>query len=463
MSFSLKIHNTRTGKKENFVPANPDRVTLYACGPTVYNLIHIGNARPIVVFDTLYRLLKRIYPGVVYARNITDVDDKINQAALENNEPISALTERFTQALHQDIAQLNTLPPDIEPRATDHIEVMISLVERLLANDHAYAADGHVLFSVESMPSYGNLSHRKLEDMEMGARVAVADYKRHPGDFVLWKPSDENTPGWESPWGVGRPGWHLECSAMIEKHLGKTIDIHAGGRDLIFPHHENERAQSCCANPGEEFVRYWMHNGFITMSGDKMSKSEGNFFTLRDVLQNAPGEAVRHALLSGHYRSGLDWSEEQLAQSRASMDSLYTALRSASDIESQPQEVPEKVMQALVDDLNTPNALAELHRIARELNKEQDPAKRMRLKSELLAGGHLMGLLEQDPEVWFRWTAAESGQAGLSDDQIDSMVERREAARRDRDFARADQLRDELQKAGVELEDSADGTRWRRS
>jgi len=438
---SLKVYNTKTRQKESFQPINPERVTMYACGPTVYNLIHIGNARPIVVFDVLFRVLRQLYPEVVYARNITDVDDKINAAAKENEESIKALTDRFTVALHEDIAALNVLPPTIEPRATDHMEQMIDITSRLIEKGHAYEADGHVLFSVESMPSYGELSNRKLEDMEMGARVEVANYKRHAGDFVLWKPSDAETPGWESPWGYGRPGWHMECSAMIEKHLGKTIDIHAGGRDLIFPHHENERAQSCCANDGESFVNYWMHNGYITTSGDKMSKSEGNFFTLRDVLAQAPGEAVRLFLLSGHYRSGLDWSVDNLKQARASLDGLYTALRRVTDIPIKPaSKANQNVMQALLDDLNTPNAISELHELAKQLNKTTDTDQQMLIKSELIESAALVGLLQQDPDDWFRWQMAGSNDDALSDAQIESMIQERLDARANKDFDTADKL-----------------------
>ncbi len=460
---TLKVYNTQKRQKETFEPGDPERVTMYVCGPTVYNLIHIGNARPIVVFDTFYRVLQQIYPNVIYARNITDVDDKINAAARENDEPIKALTDRFTEALHDDIAKLNVLPPSIEPRATDHMQEMIELSTKLIEREHAYVADGHVLFAVESMAEYGQLSNRKLEDMEMGARVEVADYKRHPGDFVLWKPSDDDTPGWDSPWGYGRPGWHLECSAMIEAHLGKTIDVHGGGQDLVFPHHENERAQSCCANEGEQFVKYWMHNAFITMTGDKMSKSEGNFFTLRDVLGMAPGEAVRMFLLSGHYRSGLDWSKDNLQQARSSLDGLYTALRSVAGVEiDEAVTVDSKVMAALEDDLNTPLAISELHEIARQLNKATSSSEKIDLKSRLLSSASIMGLLQQEPEAWFRWQGEVDDDA-LSDADVDDLIAKRNAARSDKDFATADQIRDELDAAGIILEDGAGGTQWKRS
>ncbi|MGF1642310.1 MAG: cysteine--tRNA ligase [Thiotrichales bacterium] len=458
---TLALYNTESGQKEVFEALNPERVTMYVCGPTVYNFVHIGNARPIVVFDVLFRVLRALFPEVVYARNITDVDDKINQAASANNEPIRALTDRYIAAFHEDIAQLNTLPPSIEPRATDHIDAMIRMIETLVANGHAYVAKGHVLFAIASMPDYGRLSHRRMDDMIAGARVEVAPYKRHPADFVLWKPSTPDLPGWASPWGIGRPGWHLECSTMIEAHLGQTIDIHGGGQDLIFPHHENEIAQSQCAHDGALFVRYWLHNGYITVSGEKMSKSLGNFFTLREILAQAPGEAVRFALLSGHYRSPLDWSEESLKQARASLDTLYNALRAVADVVTETMPVDEVFFEALRDDLNTPLAIARLHELARQLNKAEDPLEQRRLKGLLLASGELLGVLLQAPEEWFRWQPPTA--EGISDTEIEALISARQAARAARDFARADALRDQLQQAGIVLEDGAGGTRWKRA
>ena len=458
---SLVLHNTQSGKKETFKPIDPNRVTMYVCGPTVYNFIHIGNARPIVVFDTLFRLLQLHYPQVVYARNITDVDDKINQAAKENNESIRTLTDRYIALYHEDIAALNTLPPTIEPRATEHIEAMIKMVKALVDKGHAYEAEGHVLFDIESMPEYGELSHRKLDDMLAGARVDVASYKRHAGDFVLWKPSSDDLPGWDSPWGTGRPGWHLECSTMIEQHLGRTIDIHGGGRDLIFPHHENERAQSQCAHDGDTFANYWVHNGYITVSGEKMSKSEGNFFTLRDVLEVAPGEAVRFALLSGHYRSPLDWSPENLKQARSALDGLYNALLQADEVEAPSFAEPDEAfVTALDDDLNTPVAIARLHDLARRLNKAESAEEKSMLKGRLLASGQLLGLFHQQPDAWFKWQPESGG--GMSDDEIDALVKEREVARKERDFARADEIRDIFQAEGITLEDSPEGTLWKR-
>ncbi len=456
---TIRLYNTQSGAKETFQPLDPERVTMYVCGPTVYNFIHIGNARPIVVFDVLFRLLRLRYPNVVYARNITDVDDKINQAAAENNESIRTLTDRFIALYHEDIAALNTLPPSVEPRATEHIPEMISMIQRLIDSGHAYVAEGHVVFDVGSMADYGELSHRRLEDMLAGARVEVADYKKSPGDFVLWKPSSGDQPGWDSPWGHGRPGWHLECSTMIEKHLGETIDIHGGGQDLIFPHHENERAQSQCCHNGKTFVRYWMHNGYITVSGEKMSKSEGNFFTLREILEQAPGEAVRFALLAGHYRSPLDWSPENLEQARAALDSLYTAMSKAGEVAAgQPDET---FLAALEDDLNTPRAIAQLHELAHRINRIDDASELAGLGATLKASADLLGILQQSPEQWFRWRPASAD--GLSDAEIDALIEKRLAARKARDFQKADAIRDQLQAAGIVLEDSADGTRWKRA
>jgi cysteinyl-tRNA synthetase len=460
---TLHIHNTLTREKEKFVPIDPERITMYVCGPTVYNYVHIGNARPAVVFDVLYRLLQKEYPQVVYARNITDIDDKIMVAAQEQNSSIEAISQRYTEAYHKDMEALGVLPPTIEPFATDHIQPMIEMIQALVDHGHAYEAEGNVLFNVPSMPEYGQLSGRKLDEMQAGARVEVADYKQDANDFILWKPSDEEQPGWDSPWGRGRPGWHLECSAMISTHLGKVIDIHGGGQDLIFPHHENEIAQGRCAHETEGYVNYWMHNGYLTIDGEKMSKSLGNFFTIHDVLAHAPGEAMRYALLSAQYRQPLDWSEETLKQARASMDRLYNALRQVSDIEPAPghSDTPPEIIAALEDDLNTPVALAALHELATELNKADDPGHKARLKAELLAGGEIMGLLQQDPEDWFRWQPADT--AGLTDEEINDLIEQRNAARAEKNFQRADEIRDQLTAQGIELEDSADGTRWRRT
>jgi len=455
----LRLHNTLRGVKEVFTPRDPERVTMYVCGPTVYNYVHIGNARPVVVFDCLYRLLSALYPQVVYARNITDIDDKIIDAATQRGAAIAEVSAEFTQKYREDMAALNALSPSIEPMATEHIEDMIALTERLIADGHAYEADGHALFAVESMPTYGELSGRKLEDMMAGARVEVADYKRHPGDFVLWKPSSDQEPGWNSPWGRGRPGWHLECSAMIRAHLGEAIDIHGGGRDLIFPHHENERAQSCCAYGGD-FVRYWIHNAFIDMDGEKMSKSLGNVRTVRELLARFPGEVLRFALLSAHYRSALNFSGELLTAARGTLDAFYGALRRHLDVESAALSVADShVFSALLDDMNTPEAIAALHGAASILNKSDDPQEIAIAKAELKVGGGLLGLLQTDPEVWFTASVRE---AEPTAEEIDVLIKERISAKANRNFQRADQIRDDLEAQGVVLEDGPDGTQWRR-
>lgn len=457
---TLHVYNTQTRQKEAFKPITEDQVKMYVCGPTVYNLVHIGNARPVVVFDTLFRVLQSEYKDVIYARNITDIDDKIMKAAAENGEAISTLAARYAAEFEQDMAQLNNLQPTIVPYATDHLPQMIDMVQRLVDKGHAYEAEGHVLFAVQSMDDYGKLSNRSLEDMLDGARVEVAPYKRYAGDFVLWKPSSENEPGWESPWGFGRPGWHLECSAMIEAHLGDTIDIHGGGRDLVFPHHENEVAQSCCAHDGKEYVRYWMHNGYINIGGEKMSKSLGNFRTVRELLTQYKGEVIRFALLSAQYRSELDFSVDLLNQSKASLDSLYGFLRDAKDVEASVSVSlkDQPIYAALLDDLNTPIAISELHQMAKAMNKA-DAEERARLKALILNAGQLMGLLQEDPEVWF---TDGIGEDSISSEDIEIMIQARVQAKLDKDYARADEIRKELKDKGVVLEDSREGTKWKR-
>ena len=456
---SLRLHNTLSGEKERFEPRVPDSVTMYVCGPTVYNLAHIGNARPVVVFDTLFRVLRERYASVTYARNITDVDDKIITAARENGRSIESITAEYTAKYREDMAALNALPPTLEPHATHNIDAMIRLTTRLIDRGHAYAADGHVLFAVESMPDYGALSHRKLEDMLAGARVEVADYKRHPGDFVLWKPAVDEDPGWDSPWGRGRPGWHLECSAMIREHLGDSIDIHGGGRDLIFPHHENEIAQSRCSHDGE-FVRYWLHNAYVDIDGEKMSKSLGNVRTVRDLLEHYRGEQVRLALLTAHYRSPLNFSVDLLEQAGQTLDSFYNTLRGVEDIAlgDTVDIAGEPAFAALEDDLNTPQALAELHALAKALHKAprlEKPA----LKARLLAAGNMLGILQQAPADWLQATAA-GGE--MDADSVDALVEARREAKLNRDYARADAIREQLAEAGITLEDTSSGTLWRR-
>ena len=455
------LHNTLSGRKEIFEPIDPDRVTMYVCGPTVYGFVHIGNGRPAVVFDVLNRLLSAIYPRVDYVRNITDIDDKINRAALENGEPISALADRYTQAYEEDIAALGVLEPLAVPRATHHIPEIIRMIEKLIADGHAYEADGHVLFHVPSDPEYGSLSRRSLEDMVDGARVEVAPYKRDPKDFVLWKPSSDELPGWESPWGRGRPGWHIECSAMIEKHLGQVIDIHGGGSDLTFPHHENEAAQSRCAHGSSEYVHYWLHNGMITMGQEKMSKSLGNVVIIRDLREKFPGEVLRYALLSAQYRSSLAWSEDLLKQHKSSLDRLYGALDPADDQTSRDYRglaidaYPGAIVDALADDLNTPEALAAMHQIAGDIHKATDEAEKQRLRRELLAGGWLLGLLSRPATEYFQADSA------LDPATIEARIAARNDARAKRDYAGADAIRDELLAAGIELEDTREGTRWK--
>lgn len=433
---------------------------MYVCGPTVYSYAHIGNARPAVVFDVLARLLRREYPTLVYVRNITDIDDKINAAAKEQGVSITDITNNYTRAYHDDLEALGVLAPDFEPRVTHHMPQIIEMIDALLQAGHAYLAQHHVLFHVPSFADYGELSHRNREDMLAGARVEVAPYKRDPADFVLWKPSGEDLPGWDSPWGRGRPGWHIECSTMAEVHLGDTIDIHGGGHDLIFPHHENENAQSVCAHNGVPFCRYWVHNGLITVEGEKMAKSVGNILLVRDLLQQAPGEAIRLALLNAHYRGPLDWTEEGVLQARRSLDRLYQALRDMDDVpvvdDISQREIPRTFLDCLRDDLNTPKALAVLFGLARDAHTAVDNGQRSRIKNDMLAAGDLLGLLQQDPEVWFG-----SAGAGMDTAHIERLIKEREAARMCKDFEKADRIRDELLAQGVVLEDVANGTRWR--
>jgi len=460
----LSLYNTLTRRKEPFEPIDPTRVGLYVCGPTVYDRAHIGNARAYVVFDLLYRLLRDIYgqDHVRYVRNITDIEDKINAAARKNREPIATLTARTTAAFHEDLVAIGTLPPDVEPRATEHVPQMIAMIGRLIAAGHAYAADGHVLFAVTSDPHYGQFSRRNRAEMIAGARVEVAPYKRDPADFVLWKPSDADLPGWDSPWGRGRPGWHIECSAMSEMHLGETFDIHGGGLDLVFPHHENEIAQSVCAHAGRPFARFWVHNGLLTDAGAKMSKSLGNIRTVRELLAEAPSEAIRLALLTAHYRDPLDWTNDRLRQARQSLDRFYRALSlpRAAVLEriGEADEALRPVREALDDDMNTPLALSQLHELSSAINRASSDAERSALQGALTAGGRLMGLLERDPLEWLRGSDAADAA------RIEERIAARAAARGERRFAEADHIRAELAAEGVVLEDKPDGTTawWRR-
>ncbi|HXS03539.1 MAG TPA: cysteine--tRNA ligase [Rhodanobacter sp.] len=450
----ISLYNSLTRRTEPFVPLDPDRVTMYLCGPTVYNYVHIGNARGPVVFDVLARLLRRHFPRVVYARNITDVEDKINAAALGEGVPISTITERYARAYHDDMAGLGIAAPDIEPYATAHIGEIIAMNQALIADGHAYAAEGHVLFDVASYPDYGALSGRDTDELIAGARVEVAPYKKNPTDFVLWKPSPPELAGWDSPWGRGRPGWHIECSAMCAAQLGETIDIHAGGVDLLFPHHENEIAQSTCAHGGKTFARWWMHNGMLTFDGRKMSKSLGNVLLVHELLKSQPAEALRLRLLSGHYRQPLDWSEAAIHQAISTLDGWYRVLRDLADVEVATGDlpVPEGVEAALCDDLNTPQALAELAVLADAARQSGTAGA----KAALLGGGALLGLLQQDPEAWFK----RGGQQSADPARIEALLEERRAARAARDFKRADAIRDELADMGIAIEDGAQGTRW---
>ncbi len=445
----LYLHNSLTRRRERFIPLDPANVRMYVCGPTVYDLAHIGNARPEVVFDVLARLLRRLYPHLTYVRNITDVEDKINARAAETGEPIGVITARTTADFHADMAALGCLPPDQEPRATGHIPEMIAMIERLIAAGHAYAAEGHVLFAVASFPEYGRLSGRSPDELLAGARIDVAPYKRDPGDFVLWKPSTPDLPGWDSPWGRGRPGWHIECSAMSWRYLGETFDIHGGGTDLIFPHHENELAQSLCAFPGSHFARYWLHNEMLLVNGEKMAKSLGNFFTVRDVLAKAPGEAIRLLLLRTHYRGTLDFTDAALLEARRELDRFYRALERFAA--APPADtVPAPVMEALCDDLNTPLAIAALHALA-----DATLAGDSMSASGLRAAGEVLGLLQQDPAEWFR--------GGVDAAAVEAAIAERQAARKARDFARADAIRAQLAEQGILLEDGPGGTIWRRA
>ena len=435
----IRLHDTMAREKREFEPADPKRITMYVCGPTVYGRAHIGNARPAVVFDLLRRVLEHAYPEaeVIYARNVTDVDDKIINSAREEGVETGVITDRYERFYLEDMGALGVNPPTIAPHATQEIGPMVAMIADLVAKGHAYEAEGHVLFSVPSDPDYGALSRRDREQMIAGARVEVAPYKRDPADFVLWKPSDEGVVGWDSPWGRGRPGWHIECSAMIREHLGETIDIHGGGLDLIFPHHENEIAQSRCAHEGKPLARYWVHNGFVDMGAEKMSKSLGNIITPEELLKRDPrGEIYRLGLLSAHYRQPLPWTEALVEQSKATLDRLY---RTAGDAD--PTNINQGVIEALFDDLNTPLAISRLVAI-------EDGG-------EIKASARLLGLLTMDADQWFRG----EGDAG----DIESRIATRAEAKKNRDFVEADRIRDELKAEGILLEDGPMGTTWRRA
>jgi len=460
----LSVYNDLNRKKETFVPLTPGKVNMYVCGMTVYDLCHLGHARVLVVFDVISRYLRWTGYQVTYVRNITDIDDKIIQRANERGEPFRALTQRFIDAMHEDAAALGILQPDLEPRATEHLPEIIAMISRLIERGHAYVAEnGDVYYDVRSFPGYGSLSGKSIEDLQVGARVEPGDAKRDPLDFALWKSAKPDEPAWESPWGQGRPGWHIECSAMSTEALGDTFDIHGGGADLTFPHHENEIAQSEGAT-GHPFVKYWLHNGFVRINDEKMSKSLGNFFTVREILQRYRAEEVRYFILTSQYRSPLNYDEEHLDNARAALTRFYTALRDLPESEPADDEALEaKFHAAMEDDFNTPEALAAMFELAREINRERttNPARAGALASLLRRLGNLLGILQDDPEAYLR--GGEPGTEGLADADIDALIERRVQAKKDRNWADADAIRDQLKEAGIVLEDSPSGTTWRRA
>ncbi|WP_114391955.1 cysteine--tRNA ligase [Oleisolibacter albus] len=461
---ALTLYNTLTRSKEAFTPIDPGHVKLYVCGPTVYDYAHVGNARTFSAFDLLARLLKHLYPRVTYARNITDVDDKIIERSHKSGEPIDSVTARTTAQFHADMDGLGLLRPDVEPRATTHIGQMRAMIDTLVEKGFAYAAEGHVLFHVPAMPDYGRLSRRSQDELIAGARVEVAPYKRSPADFVLWKPAKAGEPGWDNPAsagpGQGRPGWHIECSAMSAMHLGAMFDIHGGGLDLIFPHHENEIAQSRCAHGTPVMANVWMHSGFLTIAGDKMSKSLGNFYTARELLDEFPGEAIRLALLSAHYRQPLDFTKDKIAQAKQTLDRWYGVLRAAGTAPVDTAPVPAEVLQALCDDLNTPLAISALHELANSFHKAGTEAEKRAAAAALKAGAGLLGFLGQEAESWFRW--APKG-ADLDATAIEAAIQARKDARKAKNFAEADRIRADLLAQGIVLEDGPQGTSWKRA
>ena len=459
---TLKIQNTLGGSKEEFVPVDSSNIRIYACGPTVYNFAHIGNARMAVVNDLLVRLLRLLYPKVTYVSNITDIDDKIIEAAQSSNTPFKELTRKFEKIYNEDMSALGVLQPDIQPRATEHIKEMIEITKKLIETKHAYEKNGHVLFHVPSFNKYGCLSKRKKEEQISGSRVEIAPFKKDPTDFVLWKPSPDPFPGWDSPWGFGRPGWHLECSAMSEKTLGLPFDIHSGGMDLVFPHHENEIAQSCGAhkkidNP-KFFAKYWFHNGFVIVNGEKMSKSIGNIRLVHDLINKYHGEALRLTLLSAHYRQPLNWTVDSINQNNAMLERLYRSVKELNEIEIDTEEysVPDNIIEALCDDLNTPKALAELNLLTNKISTANIDEKK-KIKGKVLATGKLIGILQEDPEKWLGYGYSES----LDSKAIENLIKKRNEARRNKNFTLADSIRDELKNKKIEIEDTKDGTVWR--
>ena len=454
----FELFNTYSNKTELFIPLDDNDIRIYACGPTVYDYIHVGNARPLIIFDVLVRFLKLIYPKVTYVRNITDVDDKIIVQANQNKESINNLTERTIKAFSDDADALFVKKPDFEPRATEHIQEMLKMIKVLLENGNAYLSDGHVLFSVSSMPNYGKLSGMNLSEMIDGARVEVSDYKKEPADFVLWKPSKTGELGWHSDFGFGRPGWHIECSAMSEKYLGKQFDIHAGGLDLIFPHHENEIAQSTCANDGKVFANYWLHNGFLSIGDEKMSKSLGNMQLVRDLLQDYSGEVIRMALLSAQYRQPIEWSQNTLKSAKKMLDRIYGSIRGIELHQKTDDNVniAQSVLEALCDDLNTPKAIAEIFELVKKLNKEKDLYQKKLITNQIYASGRLMGFLQSDPEAWFSDITGRD----VSEDEIKRLIEMRNQARSKKDFKEADAIRKKLEDMDIIIEDTPSGVRW---
>ena len=460
--FELKLYNTLNNKKEKFVPVNSEHVRMYTCGPTVYNYAHIGNARPAVVSDLLVRLLRLLYPKVTYVSNITDIDDKIIKASNETGQPIKDITKKFEAIYNEDMAALLVNPPDIQPRATDYISDMIILVKKMIEKKCAYEAGGHVLYDVSAYPSYGALSGRDLKDQIAGSRVEVASFKKNAGDFVLWKPSSDDQPGWNSPWGFGRPGWHLECSTMSEKNLELPFDIHGGGLDLIFPHHENEIAQTCGAygvhNDPQFFAKYWIHNGFLDFDGEKMSKSLGNILYVHDLIEKYQGEVLRLTLLSTHYRQPLNWNSSVIEQSKNILDRIYRILNKSKVSVNSNVEPSSKIVDALCDDLNTSIAIAEINRLANQLSKATTEKDEITIKSTLLSSAKLLGILTQDPEDWLGYSKLNES---IDRKKIDELVIKRNEARSNKDFELADKIRDQLNKMNIEIEDTPDGTIWK--
>ena len=456
----IYLHNTLKQRKDEFNPIDANNVRMYVCGPTVYDRAHLGNAKTSVVFDVLFRLLCQVYgkEHVTYVSNITDVDDKILNKHKQTGKSIREITEQTYQWYLGDMEKLNVLAPTYRPRATEYINEMIELVKLLLKNGHAYESAGHVLFDVDSFPAYGSLSGRSMKEMLAGARIEVADYKKNPADFILWKPSEADQPGWNSPWGYGRPGWHLECSAMSSKLLGTDFDIHGGGADLIFPHHENECAQSVCAFEGSHFAHYWVHAGMLMVDGVKMSKSLGNFYNVDEIIGKYPAEALRLLFLTTHYHQPFNFTFAGLEQAKAVLDKFYNALLKVNDIEAEQCAPNAKVVEALADDINTPAALAALHEIATNLNKAETMAEKARLKGEFMASAYLLGLLYQSPEAWFK-----GDESADEDAEIEAKIKARAEAKKNKDWATADKIRDELKAAGIVLEDSPTGTSWKRA